>query len=441
MKPKTSRAHAALAFASVMLGALATASHAAATPDLSGKTDDSIRQVLRLVSSHQIHPLADGDYAPVSTIDALQAARAPEGIAWNYPWGVVLYGMIRASDFLDDKSGLDFVIEHNGIVARYYAWLDEARRKIGDDDRGWKTFLAGKNTTGAKLKIRGLLALGNLDSCGAMGAQTLEAMLRQPGRADAGQKAVVGRVADWIVSKQPRLPDGTLWRPEANDTAKKWPAGTLWIDDLYMACPFLVRWAARTGDSRHLDDAARQVIAMAARLQDADGLWFHAYSEPLKEHSPVKWGRANGWAMVATVEILSAMPEDHPLRARLLEILRRHIAGIEKTQAPSGLWRQVPDDATLWEETSCSAMFAYGIARAANRGWIPAQNMAVARKAFAGICAQITPEGVVKNTCAGTNIGMDVAFYRNRPHPDDDPHGPGVVLLAGAEILAADSAK
>ena len=99
------------------------------------------------------------------------------------------------------------------------------------------------------------------------------------------------------------------------------------------------------------------------------------------------------------------------------------------------MWRQVLDKPELWEETSCTAMFAYGIARAANRGWIDASNLAVARKAFAGIAKNVTAEGGVNGTCQGTSIGTNLDFYINRPRPDDDLHGRGPVLLAGTEIL------
>src|SRR6185369_14813789 len=116
-------------------------------------------------------------------------------------------------------------------------------------------------------------------------------------------------------------------------------------------------------------------------------------------------------------------------------ILRRQIAGVEKLQAPSGMWRQVLDHPELWEETSCTAMFAYSIARAVNLGWLPAEHLAVARRAFAGIAQNVTSEGVVKGTCAGTNIGKDLDYYAKRERPDDDLHGRGVVLLAGTEIL------
>ena len=401
-----------------------------AAPDLSGKTDDSIRTVLRVVGRHQIRELKDGDYPAVASIKDAEAAKQPEGIGWSYPWGVTLYGVIRSTDATGDKDALNFALEHNRVVARYYAWLESVRAKVPAAD--WNAFIRDNR----KVKTGGLLRLGNLDSCGAMGVQFLEGMLRYPDQVIPEQKAVAARVADWIVNQQERLPDGTFWRPSATNVSKFMEPGTLWIDDLYMGCPYLVRWAKFTGDDKHLHDAANNVINMAARLQDQDGVWFHAYFEHAKKHNPWKWGRANGWAMVATVEILSALPENHPDRAALLDIYRRHVAGVKALQPDSGVWHQVLDQKEIWEETSCTAMFAYAIARGVNRGWLPASDMAVARKAFAGLCAKyITPEGAVNGTCAGTNIGLDLEFYANRPRPDDDLHGRGVVLLAGTEIL------
>jgi len=82
-------------------------------------------------------------------------------------------------------------------------------------------------------------------------------------------------------------------------------------------------------------------------------------------------------------------------------------------------------------------MFAYGIARAVNRGWLDAADMEVARKAFAGIAKYVTADGSVNGTCLGTNIGQGLDYYIKRTQPDDDLHGRGVVLLAGTELLLA----
>jgi rhamnogalacturonyl hydrolase YesR len=279
-------------------------------------------------------------------------------------------------------------------------------------------------------KIKSLLSLGSLDSCGAMGNEILDSMIRHPDQVTPEEKAMVARIADWVVKKQDRLPDGTLWRPKSMN-------GTLWPDDLYMGGVFLVRWGIYNHDQKFIDDAAQQIIHQAALEADADGLWFHGYFVSEKKHAPFKWGRGNGWVTVTLVETISALDEKNPLRAKLIDILKNQIEGLKKVQAPDGMWRQVLDKPELWEETSCTAMFAYGIARAANRGWIDASNMAVARKAFAGIAKNVTADGVVKGTCQGTNIGQDLDYYIKRPQPDDDMHGRGPVLLAGTEILMA----
>jgi unsaturated rhamnogalacturonyl hydrolase len=403
----------------------------AVSPDLSGRTDDSIREIVRRVAQHHVRPLADGEYPAVDSLAAAQAARSPSGVTWSYPWGVTLYGLVRSADATGDDQVRQFALQHHQIVARNFAWLMGVRQKFGADTKEVRDFINDRQ----KVRIRGLITLGNLDSCGAMGNSILEAMLRHPTQVIPEQKAVVERIADYIVNKQERLPDGTFWRPNSTNVSRFMEPGTLWIDDLYMGSPFLVRWAKYTGDDKHLHDAARQIINMAALLQDKDGLWFHGYFVHAKKHSPWKWGRANGWAMVATAEVLSALPENHPDRPKLLDILKRHIDGVKAVQPESGVWRQVLDQKPLWEETSCTAMFIYSIARAVNRGWIDASYMDVARKGFVGLAGHITPEGVIKNTCEGTNIGLDVEYYVNRRHPDDDHHAPGIVLLAGAELV------
>ena len=99
---------------------------------LTDGSDAAIRGVICRVGHHQVHLLTDGDYAPVDSVAAAQAARQAEGIAWNYPWGVTLYGILHVCDATGDKDLERFVLQHNQIVAHEYAWLSELRNKAGD---------------------------------------------------------------------------------------------------------------------------------------------------------------------------------------------------------------------------------------------------------------------------------------------------------------------
>jgi rhamnogalacturonyl hydrolase YesR len=396
---------------------LLTASAAARAQSDGGISDAEIRAVVERVAHHQLQPVTDGDYPAVTSLEQAEAAKPAQGIAWFYPQGVMLYGMARSTDLTHDPAVDRFDVAHNQVAARYYHWLSGIQQKFGDSA---KDFLHAT-------KLRQLMELGSLDSCGAMGNALLDIMMRHPEQVTAEEREVLDRIADWIVNRQARLPDGTLWRPGRD--------GSVWPDDLYMGGVFLVRYGLYTHDVRHVDDAARNIIGQASREQDSDGLWFHGYFEATKAHAPFKWARGNGWVTVALVETLSAMPQSDALRPQLIAILHKQIDGLKPLQAPSGMWRQVLDKPELWEETSSTAMFAYGIARAVKRGWLPASDMAMARHAFAGVAKNVTADGVVQNTCAGTAIGTTLDFYINRPHPDDDPHGWGPVLLAGTEIL------
>ena len=48
---------------------------------------------------------------------AAEAARPPEGVAWTYPWGVTLYGVMRSTDATGDKEMLDWALEQAALAA------------------------------------------------------------------------------------------------------------------------------------------------------------------------------------------------------------------------------------------------------------------------------------------------------------------------------------
>ena len=130
-------------------------------------------------------------------------------------------------------------------------------------------------------------------------------------------------------------------------------------------------------------------------------------------------------AYVTMVEVLSAMKDNDPLRPQLLDLYHQFTETLLKVQTPSGRWRQLLDVPDSWEETSCSAMFVYGIARGVHRGWLPSEDLAMARKGLAGIASQVDPQGLIHEVCQGTNIGVDAKYYSDRPRSAGDHHGPG----------------
>jgi rhamnogalacturonyl hydrolase YesR len=407
--------------------ALAAVPAAAQAPSPAASPDPrSIRDVVTSVAKFQLKPLQEGEYKR-GTWEEVQANKLPTGLTWTYQYGVILYGLLRASDGTGDQTFADFVADHNRKASAYASYLRWVDKTYGESQKDGVTALLEAS------RFRRFIRMDRLDFCGAMAHSMLESVLKHGVVPNESETETLDYVADYIENKQGRIQgEGIFFRPEAKNT--------LWIDDLYMSCPFLIRRAAQKKQPALLDDAARQVKGFAKRQQDADGLWYHAAWVDENRRSLYKWGRANGWAMVTTVEVLSAMPESHPDRQALIDILKKHVAAVKKLQKPSGLWPQVLDHPELWDETSCSAMFAYSIARGVRRGWLPKEDLEVARKAYAGVMRNVTPDGQVLEVSEGTGIGETLEFYRDRKRPVNDHHGPGPVMFAGAELMEIDAA-
>jgi rhamnogalacturonyl hydrolase YesR len=339
--------------------------------------------------------------------------RGPEGkfALISYPMGVIFSGMLSAADATGDPAYADFVNQRLQFLGNNIAKVPP-------------------NFAAADVRrspFRALLSPMSLDDCGAIGASFIKAR-----RANVGPDmlSTINRFAEYISHGQLRLDDGTLAR---NRPFKN----SVWGDDEYMSVPFLAQMGALTGDTKYYDDAAKQLLQISQRLfVPSTGLFTHAWNtfNP-DDHPHYYWGRANGWCMMAAVELLDVLPPDHPARPQIIKLLQTHAQAVASLQSGSGLWHQMLDRPDSYLETSCSAMFAYSIARAVNHGWLDAAGYGpVAEAAWNGIATQVTADGKVEGVCVGTSYADDYIYYYYRPR-QDDIHGYGPVLLAGSEMI------
>jgi unsaturated rhamnogalacturonyl hydrolase len=271
-----------------------------------------------------------------------------------------------------------------------------------------------------------LLNPRSLDDCGAIGTAIVKARCAGIG---PDLNVVIGRVAQFISHKQLRLDDGTLARARPFHNS-------VWADDAYMGIPYLAEMGALTGDKSYFDDAAQQILHFADHLYvPQTGLFTHHFNTSNPDYQPTYyWGRANGWCTMAMVEVLDVLPEDHPLRGRILRLFRQHARALASLQSGDGLWHQLMDRTDSYTETSCSAMFTYCLARGVNKGWLDVSFAPVAQAGWNGLSARIDDQGHITGTCVGTGYADDYVYYYHRPELDDI-HGYGPALLAGAEMI------
>ena len=212
-----------------------------------------------------------------------------------------------------------------------------------------------------------------------------------------------------------------------------------WIDDMYMITAVQVQAYRATHDARYLDRAAITMAAYLDKLQQPNGLFFHAAD------SPFYWGRGNGWVAAGMAELLRSLPKNHPRRARILDGYKKMMASLLKYQGEDGLWRQLIDHPEAWAETSSTGMFTFAMVTGVKDGWLPSKTYGpAARKAWLGLVKHIDGEANVQDVCVGTNkanlevgsnLDTQLKYYLARQRHSGDLHGQAPVLWSATALI------
>jgi rhamnogalacturonyl hydrolase YesR len=136
------------------------------------------------------------------------------------------------------------------------------------------------------------------------------------------------------------------------------------------------------------------------------------------------------------MEALTAMPADHPSRARLLDIYRRQMRGLTSWQAPDGMWREIIDRLGAYREETATAMILTAMARGLQRGWIDRSYAPVVERAWRALSAHIVEDGALVDVCTSTGAGPTARYYFDRPAIEGaDDRGGAMALVAAMEML------
>jgi unsaturated rhamnogalacturonyl hydrolase len=212
-----------------------------------------------------------------------------------------------------------------------------------------------------------------------------------------------------------------------------------WVDDMYMMNILQAQAFRATGDVKYLDRASLATATYLDKLQQPNGLFFHAAD------SPFYWGRGNGWYAAGMAELLRSLPKNHPRRARIMQGYKTMMASLLKYQAEDGLWRQLVDRPDVWAETSGTGMFAFAMVTGVKEGWLDAKTYGpAARRAWLGLVRHLDAEANVSDVCVGTNkafqeVGPDLdtqlKFYLARARKTGDLHGQSPILWTATALL------
>lgn len=258
------------------------------------------------------------------------------------------------------------------------------------------------------------------------------------------------------LQSHPRVAEGGFWH-------KKAYPHQMWLDGIYMESPYYAEYANRflEGEAQQAAyrDVVNQFMVVARHTYDpANGLYRHAWDEshempwsnPETGQAPHVWGRALGWYTMAMVDVYGFLPADNSGRDSIASLLVPVCETLLPLQQPSGAWQQVLDQTGRegnYDETSCTAMFAYTFLKGSLLGVLPAEYWQLGVKTLDGLNqnfivndldADGQPTGTISLTrvCGVAGLGGtpyrsgDYDYYINEIIRDNDPKGVGPYIMA-----------
>ncbi|MBR1861282.1 MAG: glycoside hydrolase family 88 protein [Lachnospiraceae bacterium] len=254
------------------------------------------------------------------------------------------------------------------------------------------------------------------------------------------------------LDSMPRTKEGSFWH-------KNIYPNQVWLDGLYMAEPFYMRYETKFRKMEKCGDVLLQFKNVEKNMKDpVTGLYFHGYDESRQMYWADKetgcsanfWLRSIGWFALALVETESATDETLYYEKRYFgKLLENLIDALIPFQDESGMFYQVVDRADAegnYLETSGTALLSYAILKAVRLRYISPKYAKVGEKAFDGIIDKYLYEQEdgtlgLKGICLVAGLGGknrrdgSLEYYFSEPVVENEAKGVAPFLLAYTEIL------
>ena len=256
---------------------------------------------------------------------------------------------------------------------------------------------------------------------------------------------------------QPRTSEGNFWH-------KQIYPNQVWLDGLYMALPYYMKYEVLYHKSKDINDIYNQFFNVYKLMRDNEtGLYYHGYDSSKSIFWANKttglsqnfWLRSLGWYSMSLLDTLNnAGDKGSENWNKLKKIFIELCESMLKFQDESGMWWQVPNYPNRGKnylETSGSSIYAYSLLKGYRTGILEdIKYRDAGKKAFEGICDKYltTKDGKLSlgGICLVAGLGPEnkpqrdgsFDYYMSEPIVEDDAKGVGPFILAYNEYRLLD---
>lgn len=321
---------------------------------------------------------------------AFMTRHDPSELSWNWEEGVALFALTELYKVTADEALLDYV----------------------------KSYLDHHRSEGLEVETS--------DQCPAAASAVSLAVAR----GDRGALAVVDRVNHYLAEEARRTVEGGI--NHMGVLAIMEPS--LWVDSLFMFGEVWLRQADLQGEGEALARFDEQFGIFTEQLQQNNGLYTHAADWIIEQTPGLFWARGNAWVTAAGFDALRLhrlAEAEHYEHEAALKAQAEQILALQD-DATGLWWTLMTEPGEAYVETSGSALFTFGLARAWRYGFLGDELLPALQRAKMGLLASIreAEDGPVITGVSGPTTAAGREDYLRVPLKEDLAYGVGAMILA-----------
>jgi unsaturated rhamnogalacturonyl hydrolase len=211
-----------------------------------------------------------------------------------------------------------------------------------------------------------------------------------------------------------------------------------YVDALNMALPNFARLGILDNSSADLS-ALQTLFNYTEKVDGGHGLYDTSahlwWRDANYVNTTTLWSRGNGWAFMAMVKLISALPQSDPRRPEFVAIFQQMAAALIKIQRSDGFWNVDLGNAKDFPgpESSGTAFFTYGLAWGINNSFLSASTyMPAVTAGWHGLVTKALHSNGFLGYVQGT--GSKPSDHQPVTTNDTGAYGVGGFLLAGVQV-------
>lgn len=312
---------------------------------------------------------------------------------WDWSNGVGLFGLVRAYETVSSEAYLQYIVD----------WFERNRNKH---------------------------QFGSVNNVAPTNAVLF--LLQKFG--DSIYRDICEEYAQWCLKTALRTSNGGLahvWEGGKEDFKNQ-----LWIDSVFMAGIFMVKYALFSSNTELLEEALKQYQLHTDLLYDADNrLFYHAYHCLEKKCLGEHWGRGNGWIAASLAELFTVLDSQKYNLSGFVQLFKDFMERAYSLKEDDGMLHTLLLHKDTYVETTATSLFGYAALRGYKLGLLDKKFEDWGRQIISTVTGFISGDGKIEHCSYGTDPETKEVYATRQC--DQSLYADGIVMMLLSEGIGS----